>query len=374
MTRVLVAGGGTGGHVFPMLAVADALRAEEPAVEVTFVGTGRGIESRVVPEAGGRLELLDVLPLRGHGVGGFLRGAVRAVTVLPRARALVKRLDPHVVFSVGGYAAGPVTLAARSVGVPVTLLEPNAVWGFTNKLLQPFVQRIYGGFPETVDGLGARALWTGVPLRKKFAPSSYQATSGAVRVFVMGGSLGALALNEAVPRALGRYAGSRKLVVVHQTGRDKDAAVRALYAELGIAAEVVPFIDDVATELARADLVVERSGAGATAELSAVGRASVLVPFPYAADDHQRFNAESLAKSGAAVCVVQVEATVERLTAELSRLIDDQALREAMAWRARERGRPDASATIASDLLEIAHASGRRLGQNSNRLSEVRQP
>jgi len=357
-----------------MIAVAEALKLLEPAAEIVFVGTGRGIETRVVPEAGGRLELLDVLPLRGHGLGGFVRGAMRAMTVLPRARALVKRLAPDVVFSVGGYAAGPVTLAARSAGVPVTLLEPNAVWGFTNKLLKPLVQRVYGGFPETVTGLGPRALWTGVPLRTKFAPTEAESRDALVRVLVMGGSQGALALNETVPRALARYQGSVNVEIVHQTGRDKDASVRALYAELGLRADVVPFIDDVAAAIAKADVVVERSGAGSLAELCAIGRASVLVPYPYAADDHQRYNALSLSKDGAAACVVQSEASVERVAAELQTLLDDAPARQAMAARARGRGRPDAAATIARDLLELAHASGRRLGQKSTRLSEVSQP
>lgn len=374
MTRILMAGGGTGGHVFPMLAVASALRREEPEVEVVFVGTGRGIETRLVPEAGGRLELLDVLPLRGHGFRGFVRGAFRAASSLPRARALVKMLAPDVVFSVGGYAAGPVTLAARSLGVPVTLLEPNAVWGFTNKLLKPFVQRVYGGFPETVKGIEGHALWTGVPLRTKFEPSPYEAAGNLVRVLIMGGSQGARALNETVPRALGLYRGAQKLEVVHQTGPDKEAAVTSLYAELGVKADVLPFIADVAEALTRADVVVERSGAGAVAELCAIGRAAVLVPFPYASDDHQTCNALSLANDGAAVCVEQSEATVPRMAKELARLLDDGPLREAMAGRARDRGRPDASANVARDLLLIARNNARSIGDSTTRLREAPQP
>ncbi len=374
MTRVLVAGGGTGGHVFPMVAVAEALAHEEPSVEVVFVGTGRGIETRVVPEMGGRLELLDVLPLRGHGVGGFVRGAVRAATILPRANSLVRTLDPHVVFSVGGYAAGPVTLAARSRGIPVTLLEPNAVWGFTNKLLRPLVQRVYGGFPETVEGIGERALWTGVPLRKRFEPSPSSGAADTVRILVMGGSQGALALNEAVPRALAGYRGRMRLEIQHQTGRDKDAAVRALYGEIGVQAKVVPFIDDVAAAIAEADIVIERSGAGSLAELCAIGRAAVLVPYPFAADDHQRHNAESLAKSGAGVAVVQAAATPERLRAELTRLIDDGGARTVMAERARERGRPDAARVIARDLLSLAHVGGRVLRARHSPCQEISAP
>jgi UDP-N-acetylglucosamine--N-acetylmuramyl-(pentapeptide) pyrophosphoryl-undecaprenol N-acetylglucosamine transferase len=349
--RVLIAGGGTGGHVFPMVAVGDALRAENPGVDVVYVGTGRGIETRVIPERGEALETLEVLPLRGGGLAGFLRGAMRAVSVLPRARALVKRVEPDVVFSVGGYAAGPVTLAAWSAGVPVTLLEPNAVAGFTNRLIAPFSRRAYVCFPEAEHAF-ARTLFSGVPLRRRFEPALYKA-GDRVRVLVMGGSQGAKALNDTVPRALAAL-GDRSIDVLHQTGRDKDAEVRALYRELGMDAEVRPFIDDVAVELGRADVVIERAGAGSLAELCAVGRAAILIPYPYAADDHQRHNAESLARAGAAVCVVQSEASVERLTAELVRLCDAPEERARMADAARERGRPDAARTVARDLLALA--------------------
>ncbi|MBW2456650.1 MAG: undecaprenyldiphospho-muramoylpentapeptide beta-N-acetylglucosaminyltransferase [Deltaproteobacteria bacterium] len=357
MVAVLIAGGGTGGHVFPMVAVGAALCAERPDTEVVYVGTGRGIETAVVPEQGGRLELLDVLPLRGRGLGGFLKGAMRAATVLPQARKLVKSLAPDVVFSVGGYAAGPVTLAARSLGVPVTLLEPNAVPGFTNRLLMPLVARAYVAFPEMAEGRPAdQVRWTGVPLRNRFVPAPYQ-PSERVNVLVMGGSQGALALNEALPEALAAcLRDGLPVEVFHQTGRDKDAEVRARYAELGITdhVEIASFVDDVAGALGRADVVIERSGASSVAELCAVGRPGILVPYPHAADDHQRHNAESLERAGGAVCVVQSEASGERLEAELRRLIEDRALRAEMAARSADFGRPDAARAIAVDLFELA--------------------
>jgi len=371
--KVMIAGGGTGGHVFPMVAVADALRATRPDVEIVFVGTGRGIESRVVPERGDRLETLDVRPLRGGGLEGLMRGAVRAAMVLPEARALVAREAPAVVFSVGGYAAGPVTLAAWSRRVPVTLMEPNAVPGFTNRILRPFIKRAYVCFPETRDAFDPGVVrWTGVPLRTRFEPVRYPGRK-APQVLVMGGSQGALALNETLPRA---FAACREegleMTIVHQTGRDKDGAVRELYAELGMTEDltITPFIDDVALALGEADLVVERSGAGSMAELCAVGRPGILVPYPYAADDHQRHNAESLQRTGAGRCVVQSEATVERLTEELRRLLSDRSRREAMAAAATARGRPDAAMVVARDLLALGegrdepalHEEGGRTG------------
>jgi UDP-N-acetylglucosamine--N-acetylmuramyl-(pentapeptide) pyrophosphoryl-undecaprenol N-acetylglucosamine transferase len=340
-----------------MVAVAQALRSEGD-VEVVFVGTKRGIATRVIGEADERLELLDVLPLRGRGLGGFVKGAWRALLVLREARALVKRIAPDVVFSVGGYAAGPVTLAARSCGVPVTLLEPNAVVGFTNRILAPLVRRAYVCFPETKKSFREDLVrWTGVPLRSRFTPQPYEPTE-RVRVLVMGGSQGALSLNEAMPRALAACMGRHpELGVVHQTGKGKDEAVRALYAELGVAdrVSITTFIDDVGAALAEADVVVERSGAGSLAELCAIGRASILVPYPYAADDHQRHNAMSLERDGAAVCMSPENATSEHLEAELERLISEPKARSEMAARAAARGRPDASRVIARDLLDLSH-------------------
>lgn len=363
-SRVLIAGGGTGGHVFPMIAVGEALARERPDVHVTYVGTGRGIEARVVPGVGGVLERLDVLPLRGRGLGGFVRGALRAVLVMREARRLVERLDPDVVFSVGGYAAGPVTLAAKSCGVPVTLMEPNAVLGFTNRLLSRLVQRAYVCFPETRRGFDPDVVrWTGVPLRKRFEPMPY-APQGPVRVLVMGGSQGALALNEVLPRAFATLISEgQSLRITHQTGKGKDAQVHGLYGQLDLAEHVriVTFIDDVAAALGEADLVIERAGAGSLAELCAVGRPGLLVPYPHAADDHQRHNAESLARDGAAVCVVQRDATVERLTDELRGLLGDERRRRRMAERAAGRGRPEAARNIARDLLALGDVyRGRR--------------
>lgn len=359
MTTVLVAGGGTGGHVYPGLAVADAVRVERPGTRVVFVGTGRGIEKKVIPERGDTLELLDVRPLRGGGLGGFVKGALRALAVMPEARALVRRLAPDVVFSLGGYAAGPVTLAAWSLGVPVTLMEPNSVAGFTNRLLRPFIERAYLGFPETREAFDEHVgRFSGVPLRAGFSVVPHPGRARP-RLLVMGGSQGAKALNEALPRAFAACrAAGHAFDVVHQTGRDKNVEVEALYAEIGLEAEVVPFIDDVRAALAEADLVIERAGASSCAELCAVGRPAILVPYPYAADDHQRMNAVSLARAGAAICIVQAEATVARLEAELAQLLGDPARLGSMAEAAAERGRPEAATEVARDLLALA--DGRR--------------
>lgn len=352
---LLFAGGGTGGHVFPMIAVAEAVRALVPEVRSVFVGTARGLEAKAVPEHGYDLELMRILPLRGGGAAGLLRGAWRAAGSLPEARALVQRLRPAAILSVGGYAAGPVALAGWSLGVPLALLEPNSVMGLANRLLAPLARRGYVAFEAAERHFRrGRVQRVGVPLRPGFQPVPYSVPSGALQLLVLGGSQGAKALNEAVPRAVARL--GHAVAVVHQCGPTHADAVVALYQELGLAerARVIPFIDDMPAALGASDLVIGRAGAGALSEMCAVGRPSLLVPYPFAADDHQRVNAEALAREGAAVCVRNADATPERLAAEVEKLIADRNQLARMAARARAFGRPDAARSIALDLLSLA--------------------
>lgn len=358
---LLFAGGGTGGHVFPMIAVADAVHSLAPGLELVFVGAERGLENKLVPERGYRLELLSVAPMRGGGVAQAVRGAARAARAVLEARTLVRRVAPVAVFSVGGYAAGPVAIAARTLGIPLALMEPNSAIGLANRLVAPLVQRAYTAFEESDRHFRAGVvLRTGVPIRGGFHPVPY-AWTGELRVLVLGGSQGAESLNVAVPRALARA--RTNVTVVHQCGAGKDAAVRALYEELGAQkrARIVPFIDDMQAELSRADLVIGRAGAGAVAEICVVGRPSILVPYPFAGD-HQRHNADSLVRAGAAVCILAPDATVERIAAELERLTTDTSLLPAMAAAARSLGRPDAALAIAQDLLRLAGATGTGAG------------
>ncbi|MFO0759720.1 MAG: undecaprenyldiphospho-muramoylpentapeptide beta-N-acetylglucosaminyltransferase [Byssovorax sp.] len=359
---VLIAGGGTGGHVFPMVAVGEAIARLDPEVRVVYVGTARGIEGRVIGGIGGELMLMDVAPLRGGGVGGFVRGVTRAAGSIPEARALIKRVRPAIVLSVGGYAGGPISLAARLSGVPVAMLEPNSVLGLSNRLLTPFAERAYVAFPEVERFLRPSIVRrSGVPLRKAFAPISYEPQRDRLAVLVLGGSQGAQALNENVPRAVAlAEKEGLPLAVIHQTGRDREEAVRALYAELSVrSASVVPFIDDVAGALGAADVVIERAGASSLAELCAVGRPSILIPYPFAADDHQHKNAVSLEKAGAAVALAQTAATPERIAAELGRLARDPGRRARMAKAAAALGKPDAAMDVARDLLDVVRARAR---------------
>jgi UDP-N-acetylglucosamine--N-acetylmuramyl-(pentapeptide) pyrophosphoryl-undecaprenol N-acetylglucosamine transferase len=347
-----------------MIAVGDAVRAVDPSARVAYVGTPRGIEGRAIGDRGDELHMLDVAPLRGGGALGFAKGLARAAGVLPAARALVRELRPSVVLSAGGYAGGPIALAARIEGVPVAILEPNSVLGLSNRLLTPVAERAYIAFPEAARFLRPSTVRRlGVPLRRAFAPAPYAPKPGPVAVLVLGGSQGAKGINERVPAAIAAaVARGADLAVTHQTGRDRDAAVRDAYEALGLSSRVrvVPFIDDVAAALGAADVVLERSGASSLAELCAIGRASILVPFPFATDDHQMKNARSLEQAGAAVAVAERDATPERLAAEIVALAKDPDRRARMARAAMDLGRPDAARAVAADLVDLARARAAR--------------
>lgn len=375
MTRetIFVCAGGTGGHVFPGLAVADALgRLAE--VDCRFLGTARGMETRVVPSRGYPLELLNVTAMKGGGLRRAAKGALSVVGSMRAVTALFRRHSPKLVVSVGGYSAGPAALAALAARVPLAIVEPNAVPGFTHRLLGPFARRAYVAWDEVAERFPeGRARVFGVPLGRAFAPSTYH-TRERRRVLVLGGSLGAQALNERVPLALGKvHRDLGGVEVVHQTGTGREAEVRGLYDRAGVAgARCVPFLDDVAGELADADLVVARAGAVTVAELACVGRASLLVPFPYAADDHQLKNATLYQRRGACRVVEQERATVDRLAADIRLVLSDDGLRERMARAAAKAGRPDAALEIACDLVELGGLKMRNVAGDDLRGSRGR--
>lgn len=352
---ILLAGGGTGGHVFPLLAVADALREIAPEVHVVFVGTERGMEADLVPKRGYELALVRVKPIRGGGISGAISGIWRAAASFPESGRLLRKHAPSAVVSIGGYAAGPVSLLGRVRGIPLSLIEPNAVMGLSNRLIAPIVHRGYTAFSDAERHFRTgRALRTGVPIRLGFQSRPYVRDGQTLRVLVLGGSQGAKSLNETLPEALARV--SSKISVTHQCGAAHAASVGARYETLKPAFpfRIVPFIEDMPAELGRADLVLSRSGASAVSEIAAIGRPALYVPYPFAAGDHQRKNAESMADGGAAVCVQASEANVERLVKEIERLAREPELLQRMALAAAERGRPDAAFDIARDVLGLA--------------------
>lgn len=358
--RIMVAGGGTGGHLFPGLAVVEELRRRVPGLEAKFVGTARGIEARILPSRGEAVELLKVTPLKGQGVSERFKSFARIPTAMKEASTLMRNFEPDLVLGVGGYASGPVLLSASLSGRPTALLEQNARVGMTNRILARFVDRAYISFEQTeaVFGKGKSRL-TGNPVRHEFIEHSRLALadpegfeSRARTVLVLGGSQGAKKLNDIVPRGLAQAGmANRNLEVVHQTGESMRDEVEATYRELGIRARVVTFIDEIARAYSNAALVIARAGATTLAELCAVGRPSILIPFPFAADDHQAKNAEALEEQGASICIRESELEVETLGALVGGLLDDPAKRRAMAHAARDHGRPDAAAAIVDDMM-----------------------
>lgn len=359
--RIVIAGGGTGGHLFPGIAVLEELRRRHPTVDALFVGTARGIEARVLPARGEKLELVDVRPLKGRGAGDLLRNLAILPGAAAKAGSILRKHKPDVVLGVGGYASGPMLAAAAAMRIPTAILEQNAYVGLTNRMLAPLVGRAYISFAETASTFGERkARLTGNPVRRAFVDAARRAMSDpdgfearCRRVLILGGSQGARALNEAVPRAialLGEAFGD--LEIVHQTGESMREEVAERYRAFGVRADVVSFIDDTARAYASSAVVVARAGATTLAELCAIGRPSILVPYPLAADDHQRKNAEALERAGAARCVVQADLTPARLADELRNLLGHAGERRAMADAARRQGRPDAAAAIVDDLCE----------------------
>ncbi|MEM9068323.1 MAG: undecaprenyldiphospho-muramoylpentapeptide beta-N-acetylglucosaminyltransferase [Myxococcota bacterium] len=353
--KIIVAGGGTGGHLFPGIAVVEEMR-RRLDVDVLFVGTERGIEARVLPGRGERVEFLEVTPLKGRSAGQLMQSLGRLPRAAIQAGGVVRAHQADLVLGVGGYASGPVLAAAAAMGTPTAVLEQNAHLGLTNRMLAPVVGRGYVTFESTLGRFGKRGRLVGNPVRREFAEAARRAAIDPVgfearanTILVMGGSQGAKALNETVPTALAA-AHRRGLHVVHQTGAAMRDEVEARYEELGVSATVVSFIDDMAQAYAAASLVIARAGASTLAELCAVGRPSILVPYPFAADDHQRKNAEALEAKGAAICIPQDELRVHDLASTLDTLLGDPNRRRSLADAARREGRPDAAAAIVDDL------------------------
>jgi UDP-N-acetylglucosamine--N-acetylmuramyl-(pentapeptide) pyrophosphoryl-undecaprenol N-acetylglucosamine transferase len=361
--RLIVAAGGTGGHFYPGVAVLEALRARGE-VEVLFVGTDRGIEAKAVPGLGERLATFDVAPLNGVRGAARLRSLWKLPSAGLAAWRVVREFKPDALLSVGGYASGPVTLAAIARGVPTVVVEPNAVPGFTNRVVGSRVRRACVAWEETGRYFRDGAVRvTGTPVRRAFLDRAARARdlrADRPRLLILGGSQGARALNESVPAAVARLTSAGvDLRVVHQTGAAAREAVAESYRALGLTdrAEVTAFIDDVAGAMSAADLVVCRSGAGTVSELCVIGRGALYVPLPTAADDHQRKNAEAAQARGAGMCLPQRELTPDSLAERVRSLLSDRDALRAMGERARSIGRPDAADRVADEILAVSGRS-----------------
>ena len=356
MTRLLVVAAGTGGHVYPALAVAERLRSM--GVDVSWLGTAAGIESRLVPAAGFPFHVSKVAGLRGKGVARWLGAPLLLLRSALRAIAVLARVRPHVVLGMGGYGAGPGGLMARLLGIPLVIHEQNAIPGYTNRILARFATRVLEAFPETFVAR-ARAIHTGNPVRETLARSPAPETrladhEGRLRVLVIGGSQGARALNESVPRALATASLGDRVTVRHQCGIANVEATRAGYAALGADAEISGYIEDMGEAYAWADVAVCRAGAMTVAELAAAGVASILVPFPYATDDHQSRNARHLAERGAAIVLAEASLDADSLAAILGSLHEDRDRLESMSRAAYDSAVRDATQRVVARCLEVA--------------------
>jgi UDP-N-acetylglucosamine--N-acetylmuramyl-(pentapeptide) pyrophosphoryl-undecaprenol N-acetylglucosamine transferase len=356
--KLLIAGGGTGGHVFPALAVAQewlsraGAGADRGEREVVIVGTERGLEARLVPQAGLPLEVIRVAGLKGIGGARLLRNAAMLIPSLVDSAAILRRHRIAAAFGVGGYASGPMMFAATMKSIPTVVFEPNVEPGFTNRVLADMATRVAVGFAETAQRFGSRAVVTGCPVRREFFVAPAREHKPPFRLLITGGSRGALPINRAVVDSLDRLVVRKnQLFIVHQTGERDYNAVRVAYARREFLAEVCPFIENMAEQFAQADLIVCRSGAITVAEVAAAGRAAIFIPFGAATDSHQLRNAQAMQAAGAGRVVPQHELTPERLVEEIFSLLDQPQRITEMERRARALAHPRATQDIV-DLIE----------------------
>jgi UDP-N-acetylglucosamine--N-acetylmuramyl-(pentapeptide) pyrophosphoryl-undecaprenol N-acetylglucosamine transferase len=360
--RIVIAGGGTGGHLFPGIAVARELQARRPHARISFAGTARGLEGRVVPREGFELDVIRSVGLKGKSPASIARGIGLLPLSIADAWRIVSRRRPDVVIGVGGYSSGPVVFVAALRGTPTMLLEQNAVPGLTNRLLARFVRAAAVTFEETVPFFGTKALISGNPVRPEFIgqTDSREETrafdpSGDIEVLIFGGSQGAHAINLAMVAAAPKLAASgARLHLTHQTGERDVAMVRDAYQRAAIYADVQPFLFDMAKRMRAADVIVCRAGSTTLSEIAAVGRAAVLIPLPTATDDHQRRNAEALVTAGAADMVLQADASGGQLAARILALAQNRERCAEMASAIRAFARPDAARAIVDRALGLA--------------------
>lgn len=353
---VLIMAGGTGGHVFPALAAAERLQAE--GIHVEWLGTERGIESRLVPAANMTIHYLDVTGLRGKGLLSVLSGLVNLIKSLVKAVGVVKQLQPICVLGMGGYASGPGGIAAWLLRKPLVIHEQNSVAGTTNRLLSHFAQRVLQGYPLALGGNKARFIGNPVRAEIKALPTPELrgvATHVSLRLLVLGGSLGAKALNDCIPKAMVLMASEQRPEILHQTGETHVEAVKLAYQHEAVDARVEAFIEDMTQAYGWADIVICRAGALTVAELTAAGLASILVPLPHAIDDHQTANANWLAQQDAGLLMPQSTLTAELLAEKINHFNQHRDALMVMANNARALAKNDATEQVVANCLEVAN-------------------
>ncbi|MGH9742806.1 MAG: undecaprenyldiphospho-muramoylpentapeptide beta-N-acetylglucosaminyltransferase [Candidatus Acidiferrum sp.] len=364
--KLLIAGGGTGGHVFPALAIAEEWLSRGKEREVVLVGTERGIEMKLVPQAGLPLETLRVAGLKGKGGATLLKNLAMLAPAMLDARRVLRKHKPIAAFGVGGYAAGPMMLATWLGGVPNVIFEPNVEPGLANRMLAKLSKRIATGYEISAQAWGKKAIVSGCPVRPEFFSIALRKPEKPFRLLVTGGSQGALPINRTFVDAMDSLAARKnELSIVHQTGERDYNAVRTAYARREINAEVVPFLTNMAQRFAWADVIVCRAGAITAAEIAAAGRAAIFIPFGAATDSHQLRNAQEMQRAGAGRLILEKELTTERLTNEIFSLVDQPEQIEKQANAARSLARPHATRDIVNLIEEAANVQG--IGQGENR-------
>jgi UDP-N-acetylglucosamine--N-acetylmuramyl-(pentapeptide) pyrophosphoryl-undecaprenol N-acetylglucosamine transferase len=371
--RLIIAGGGTGGHLFPGIAVAEEFLKRDQANEILFVGTGHGIEARAVPTAGYRLELISAAGIRGKGMFSQLKGAAMMAYGYAQSRKILKRFQPDIVLGVGGYASLPMVLAACGMKIPRFIHEQNAIPGQTNRVLARFATRIFITLEESARYFpAATTMLTGNPLRRQIldmVEKNMKMSAGMMadarpaeefHMLIFGGSQGAHAINTAMIEALPLLVKKQvRLVITHQTGEKECAKVTSAYSTSGITARVIPFISDMASEYATADLVICRAGATTIAEVTACGKACLFIPFPHAVDDHQRRNAEALLKKNACFMMLERELTGDTLAETIQALSQDRDLVRRTGEHALHLAILDAARIIVDEMSHIKLAGDR---------------
>ena len=364
--KLLIAGGGTGGHVIPAIAIAKEWLSRGREREVVLVGTERGIEMKLVPQAGLPLETLRVAGLKGKGGATLIKNLAMLVPAMQDARRVLGKHKPMAAFGVGGYAAGPMLLATWLNHIPNVIFEPNAEPGLTNKLLAKLSKRIATGYEISAQAWGKKAVVTGCPVRSEFFSISPRKLEKPYRLLVTGGSQGALPINRTFVDVMDQLAARKNdLSIVHQTGERDYNAVRTAYARHQINAEVVPFLTNMAERFSWADIIVCRAGAITAAEIAAAGRAAIFIPFGAATDSHQLRNAQEMQRAGAGRVITENELTAVRLTTEIFNLVDQPHQIETQASAARSLARPAATRDIVNLIEEAANVQANAQRANS---------
>lgn len=363
--RVVMAGGGTGGHLFPGIAIANEFRAQNPETRVCFISTGNPLEKSVLSKAGFDLECIQVAGIKGRGIWNQITSALKIPGAIFAAMRILKAFSPDLIIGLGSYSAGPVVIGAWLLRIPIAIHEQNILPGITNRILARFADRIFISFENTqLDRNPAKVYWTGNPVRNEIlqaadrvsGKTTPEAAMKRFTVLIIGGSQGAHRINMVMIEALKHLRKPDQLHFVHQTGAADENDVREAYRSNSINATARAFFDDMAELYQMADLIICRAGATTVAEITALGKAAIFIPFPFAADDHQTLNASDLANDGAAELIFEQELDAEMLGAKINHYLDHQAELKNMAARARRYGKPEAARDIVTECYRMLTA------------------